>query len=305
MYDHDGDGSDGSDGGTAPLTGTFDCVDPTVCSHQRIEDNADTTGVNEEEVTAISGYKFTGTGTTDAMPAMDDATYLAFGIWLKETVAEATNTYSFGAFRAGGDAVDNDDTVAGMIGTATYNGKAAGVHSMAGVDSTNDRVDFFSGDVTLNANFGALDVGTDGVRETADDQLGSVTGVISNIYAGGDPVGHNIYLDVLDLDRGDDVTPNNITATGAFAGRARMGTGKLGPDGEQDYPFNGRWNGQFYNPVADVAATTTVDESRNPPISAAGTFGVTNTNTMGTTADTDDDITESYIGAFGAHRDED
>ena len=69
-----------------------------------------------------------------------------------------------------------------------------------------------------------------------------------------------------------------------------MGQGTLGTDGEYDYPMNGTWYGSFYNPVADVAATTTVMEDETAPGSVAGTFGVS-------TSDGD----ESYVGAFGAH----
>ena len=37
-----------------------------------------------------------------------------------------------------------------------------------------------------------------------------------------------------------------------------MGTGILGLDREQNYDFNGSWQGGFYNQVEDDPATTTM-----------------------------------------------
>ena len=80
-----------------------------------------------------------------------------------------------------------------------------------------------------------------------------------------------------------------------------MGTGILGPDREQDYDFNGTWQGAFYNQETNDPDNT-IDETELPPGSVAGTFGVTHTDDMGTMMDMDDDITESFVGAFGAHK---
>ena len=273
-YDHDNDPD------TMALMGTFDCVDPTVCSHTR-------TGTGDSlRVTAISGYRFTGTATTDAMASMENLEYLAFGVWLQETVADGTNTYTFGAFADGGTPYDNTNaTIAAIEGTATYEGSAAGVHAI------NNRIDYFSGDATLNANF------RDGVEASG---LGMITGKIRNIVAGGVGGYDDIYLSLSDQDV-TDATPNNITDAGAFSGRASMGTGILGPDREQDYDFNGTWQGAFYNQETNDPDTT-IDETELPPGSVAGTFGVTHTDDMGTMMDMDDDITESFVGAFGAHK---
>ena len=95
-----------------------------------------------------------------------------------------------------------------------------------------------------------------------------------------------------------DATPSNIGADGDFDGRTRMGTGTLGDDGEYDYPMNGTWAGNFYNPVAEDAATADVMEAETAPGSVAGTFGVSRGDDAMTTMA---DETESYVGAFGAH----
>ena len=79
-----------------------------------------------------------------------------------------------------------------------------------------------------------------------------VTGKIHNIYSGGRHVDDAIYMYLSDQDA-ENATPSNIDADGSFDGRTRMGTGTLGDDGEYDYPMNGTWAGNFYNPVADDA----------------------------------------------------
>ena len=77
-----------------------------------------------------------------------------------------------------------------------------------------------------------------------------------------------------------------------------MGAGTLGADGEYDYTYTGTWSGQFHGPAAadDAEGVDTL------PPAVAGTFGVTGTDDMGTADDTDDDVTHSYVGAFGARR---
>ena len=272
-YDHDGDSD------TAMLTGTFDCVDPNTCRLTRTGTGPDGAHTDDTKVTSISGYRFTGSGTTAAVPSMEDDTWLAFGIWLTETVvADNTNTYAFGAFADGVDATENTEGQV-VTGKATYQGKAAGVHSTA------TAVDFFHGDATLTADFGTRAAN------------GLITGRIHDIESGGDSVTDSIYLYLSDQDA-QDATPSNITDAGGFSGRARMGAGTLGDDGEYDYPMNGTWTGSFYNPVADVGTTTAVMEDEMAPGSAAGTFSVSRGNDATTTMV---DETESYVGAFGAH----
>lgn len=273
-FDHDNDPD------TDPLPGTFTCATDATCSIT-IGDGG--------EVTAISGYTFTSTGfpsgqvIVDAVATEEDDSYLAFGFWLQDDADSTDNAarYTFGAFASGGSAYDanatNAGTVAAIEGTATYEGSAAGVRSTAG------RVDFFSGDATLTANF----------REAETDNLGTITGRIHNIYAGGVPLGHDIYLN-------DDGTPanGNIADTGRFNGDARMGAGTT-VDAVTTYPFNGTWSGGFYNQVLDNPATADVTESETAPGSVAGTFGVTRPDD----ADTEDvNESMSFVGAFGAHK---
>ena len=275
-YDHDGNPD------TPAFVGNFICVVPS-CSYNLSGTNNAGEYQAGTEVTAISGYNFTGTRTVAPMAPMEDTTWLAFGIWLTETVVtggDGVNTYDFGAFAGGGDAVAVTDNIGQVTGDATYRGKAAGVRSRA------TAVDFFHGDVTLKAEFG---------NGTAN---GTITGSIHDIMAGGWPVGEDIHLSVVDPGTAEP-TPN-IDTDGGFAGRARMlNTGVQDSSGEDIYRYTGTWTGNFYNHMEDDdATTTTVMENMRGPGSVAGTFGVGRADVASTM---DVDETESYVGAFGAH----
>ena len=266
-YDHDGDAA------TAPIAVVLNCG--TTCNLRVING----------EIVSISGYTFQTAGdvAVAGVEPAEDTTWLAFGIWLTETVVEnGVNTYTFGAFADGGAAVGDTDepsTVASVTGDATYRGKAAGVHSTA------TAVDFFHADAMLNAKFG------DGTA------TGTITGKIHNIMSGGRSVDHDIEL--LVVDPGANPTAANIVDAGTVSGQTRMGP-ITGTDsaGEAVYQMTGDWSGTFYNHMADDTETANVDESTLAPGSIAGTFGVGRAD-VATTMDVDE--TESYVGAFGAH----
>ena len=130
---------------------------------------------------------------------------------------------------------------------------------------TGSGVSSFDGDANLTADF------------AADDTAGTIEGTIDNIsVAGGDPMEEPIHLVKTDL----------TTGQNTFDGRAVMGQQK-GP-GQQDHTFNGTWSGRFFGMG---------EKMTDHPGSVAGTFGVTNTTGMD-----DDAVTESFVGAFGAHR---
>ena len=77
-----------------------------------------------------------------------------------------------------------------------------------------------------------------------------------------------------------------------------MGVGTPDPaDGTATWIYNGDWDYRFFGDAAesDMAA-------KRHPGSVGGSFSLTGTDNMGTMNDTDDDVTQSFIGAFGAHR---
>ena len=78
----------------------------------------------------------------------------------------------------------------------------------------------------------------------------------------------------------------DLTTTNTFNGKAVMGQ-QEGP-GLATHTFNGTWSGGFFG---------NGEKMTDHPGSVAGTFGVTDTTGTG-----DDAVTESYVGAFGAHQ---
>ena len=249
------------------LMGTLTCPSAATCN---VEEDSD------GKVTAISGYKFSGSRSASAAVEASNGVnndYLVFGVWMDDDA----DTPIVGAFANGATAftpgahttTSDDNNWAALVGKATYNGAAAGLYTKG------TSVDFFKGDATLEANFG---------NATA---AGTISGMIDNIMAGGMATG-----DVINLHT--DATPNdgNISNAGAISGNARMGAQKS--DGT--YTYNGTWSGQFHGPNAKAKATG----AATLPPDVVGTFGVSGTDNMGTPDNSKDDVTTSYVGAFGA-----
>ena len=233
---------------------------------------------------------FNATVNITAADAAENESHLAFGIWLQEDTDTDTagNQPAFGAVAGGGDIVNGDITA--VTGTATYRGAAMGVYTK-GTAKAPGSVDYFSADATLNADFG---------KKGADATLGTVKGVIDNIVAGGKSTGDVITLGGTMAEATSAISDAaTISSTATFSGAARMGSGKL-KNSVTTYTYTGSWSGSFYNPARNAADTQ--DDLTKAPGSAAGTFGVTGTDEMGTKSDTTDDVTTSYVGAFGAHK---
>ena len=154
------------------------------------------------------------------------------------------------------------NNVQALEGKATYRGSAVGAHHKTG-----SGVSSFDGDANLTADFKDADT------------AGTIEGTIDNIsVGGGDPMEEPIHLVKTDLTNGANAN--------TFDGRAVMGQ-QLGP-GLMTHTFNGTWSGGFFG---------NGEKTTDHPGSVAGTFGVT-----GTTGTGDDVVTESYVGAFGAHQ---
>ena len=169
---------------------------------------------------------------------------------------------TFGAIATGGQPFTANNVLA-LEGKATYRGSAVGAHHKTG-----SGVSSFDGDANLTADF---DDGT---------TAGTIEGTIDNIsVAGGDPMEDSIHLVKTDLTTG--------ATLNTFNGRAVMGQ-QLGPGLATCTPLTAPGAA-----VSSASARRTTDH----PGSVAGTFGVTNTTGMD-----DDAVTESFVGAFGAHR---
>ena len=225
---------------------------------------------DEGAVTTITGYTFTGSrAAVEAVTAADaaeDNDYLMFGLWLEESDDGATDTFGAFAFGGTGYAVSVQNAVTGK---ATYSGKAAGAHHRTG-----EGVNWFHGDASLTANFATAAA------------PGTVSGSISNIRVnGGAAMSAPIYL--------GEATLTDGAAT--FNGAAFMGA-ETAP-GASTHEFDGTWSGSFFGATDDDDGTDDVNESVTAPLAAAGTFGVTKSTGTG-----DDTVVESFVGAFGAHK---
>ena len=276
---YEGTVNDDTDEATA-FMGRLNCADDAACEF--------TTEPDGDII--VVGYTFTGSReareAVEAAEAAENEDYLAFGVWLREDTNGSTvgTPKAFAAFANGGEPIASFNDYLTLTGTAKYTGKATGVHTAG------SSVDYFEGDASLTANFGAP--GTDDDDEADDDEIGTISGRIHNIMAGGVSTGDVISLREADIDN----------ANTAFAGDARMGTGEIQDDDSVKYPYNGTWSGNFYgaNPaVADDDATDADEEmDAAAPDAVAGTFGVS-----GTMGEGDDAVTSSYVGAFGARKD--
>jgi len=276
-YDGVGAVDDDTDTNLAYM-GTLACPDATACSATTAADGSIT----------VVGYEFTGSReATEAVAELTEAAnpantdYLAFGVWLIEdgdTTEEGVQCCDFAAFAGGGRSVASFNAYAALTGPAKYTGKAAGVYTAG------SSVDYFEGNAILIADLDKI-----GEDETADDDNGTISGTISGIVAGGVNTG-----DTINLMKSGTIEDANA----AFSGNATMGLGvDEDNDGTLEYTYSGSWSGNFFGPNPDDA-TTDVNELAAPD-AVAGTFGVT-----GTMGEGDAAVTRSYVGAFGARKDD-
>lgn len=197
----------------------------------------------------------------------DDATdYLAGGYWLSVNATDAENpSVEVGAFMDGPE-FDTAPTLP-LSGTATYEGRAQGLHTVQyvpgefGRTKRDFRIGEFDGDVTLTADFANLVIG----------------GWIDNIYSTEEsssvqrPRSTRPYI--ISLGQAP------IDSNGGFTGSVGVSTRSNNVASSE-----GGWNGQFSG--VPVSGT-----DRNPRL-VGGTFGTTWVHTGGTTG--------QYVGSFYA-----
>ena len=242
------------------------------------DDQDNTPAIEGTFTCADSPCSLVYTGSGDDVMVTTATGYTFSGRREGVTAVEAAAKADYLLFGVWLDEADNDagDDTFGAIATGGQPFTANNVEALEGTATyrgsavgahhkTGSGVSSFDGDANLTADF-------DGA-ETA----GTIAGTIENIsVGGGDPMEEPIHLVKTDL------TSNQNT----FNGTAVMGE-QEGP-GLMTHTFNGTWSGGFFG---------NGEEMTDHPGSVAGTFGVTNT-----TGTDDDAVTESYVGAFGAHK---
>ena len=198
---------------------------------------------------------------------VETSNWLALGHWLYSPKDPANaGAFDFGVFASGGDPYPGNE-LAGLTGSASYSGKAAGMYTQPSGSGTD--IGTFSANVELTADFGdAAATGTIGGR-VFDFALAN----------GGTPALTELRLGTaawLDPDGTTNIFPGHddpaVVGGGWIVGDA-TGSGP-GDDG-----WLGDWGGKLYGTGADL------------PTSVAGTFGAAN-----------EAGDSEYAGAFGAYR---
>ena len=220
------------------------------------------------------------------------ADYLALGYWLyvpkDVTVAE---DYDFGVFASGGDRFKTVN-LAGLTGSATYAGSAAGWYYVD--DSSGSPVSGgFDASVMLTAEFGdATEIGTlagtlsgfDWSAEVASSLPAWVNLTTDNWKGHTERYGHDHSYDMYEVVRGESNifdTPYG-TNSNAYNGGHVLGLTEADVGGTH---WNGEWSSAFFgNDPNDPSAH---------PTSIAGTFHAS------------DNVTAGLTGSFGAHRQDD
>ena len=234
------------------------------------------------KVTAVSGgWIFTPDkgATSDVL----DANFLRYGFWLKNTEKDGATTYN--EVETFADAVghtaypDSNTGMQNAVGSATYEGGAAGVYVKNVFDSEGE-IDtatsgHFTADVSLTATFGG--------SNAASNQQFTIGGGITNFGLSdddGDP-GWGVNLKLADFSgrgAGDEPgksEPGNNYAN-SFSGDAEGGGA------------TGSWSGMFYGSGGE----TTADDdgsATNHPVAVAGEFNANFSN-------------GAVAGAYGANK---
>jgi hypothetical protein len=263
------------------VPGTFQCATGGGCMIDY--SGTDTEGNNIVEY--VGDFVFRPDGASWVFTA--DTDWLAAGVWVT-VPADPLGDHEFGAYVYGSDPFTPGDLGGLTVGSATYNGTAAGRYAEREGDDL--RSGQFSASVSLMADFDA----------------DTISGSVSEFMAGG----HAKDDWLVNLEEGA-INNTENSFGGQTSGLVSGGRG-----------LHGIWNGQFYGNGGNPAIAAALDEARmvaagddeeevevrtanddyvtaleadlNEPGSAAGTF-----------AATDRDRTDGYSvtlgGAYGAH----
>ena len=279
----DGDSISGSLDGTA---GTLSCTNVTGClfsaDHSTAEDfHAASIGVSF--TTDVGLARPVNPRVTGTVPSAD---YLAFGHWLyvPEDVTDTVN-YEFGVFASGGDPFEAAN-LAGLTGTASYEGDAVGMYYVDGL-TDNPTVGSFTANVTLQADFGD------------SNATGFIDGEVSSFEFDSDVASSlptSIMLTASAYDFMFDYYGVQSGTTNVFD-TARSDLPAPFPGGDvsgaiqtsvSETDWYGEWNAAFYGNGSSAT---------DHPTSVAGTF-------IASEWDDNNRVGNGLSGSFGAHRQE-
>ena len=237
------------------IPGTFVCsgtCDQVTVTYIKATDD------DPEKIALSSGdnndWYFQPDDLTDTVKVADTE-FLYFGSWL-ETPDKQTGAYTFNVYAGGGGDISSDTTVQRtVIGTASYEGPAAGMYVTKNLIADTAKAGEFTATTTLTANFGDLiPVG-----------LGAnmIEGTVKNFMENGQSLGSwSVELNAVDIGQGN--------WTDGVAG-ATLGSASK--------PDAGLWTGRFYGNPSLTAITdgemtdaTAAQKKALAPTGVVGTF---------------------------------
>ena len=201
-------------------------------------------------VTLTGNWTFTP--TPGAMVMVPDSTYTHFGWWLRENKNPLEDTGSLAVQTFSGSSGAAFGAVVGLIGEASFEGKAAGKYALNDALTDTAEGGHFTADAELSVDF---DDGT---------EPGTIEGEITNFS-----VGDGSWSVALRSTPMDDDAPHFNTGedTETAITPAMAGTGTAWTIGERTEAAAGDWSGTFY--MATNAASRRNDGT---PSDAAGEF---------------------------------
>ena len=198
--------------------------------------------------------------------AAPDGDYIVFGAWLKKPDS-AVGSGLAAAISSGSD-LFTAGSIAGLGGTATYNGDATGYYAERHVNSDTAESGSFTATATLDADF------------AAGGGVGALSGEITDFVRDDSAVVDWVVML-------DEVALSNTTDDGGFVMEETSGSAS-------GASWSGRWGVQL---VGDGAATT------QHPSGVVGTFGAQHGMPSLVATDTSpDEGFAAVIGGFGARK---
>jgi hypothetical protein len=265
-YDHPAD-ADPLEGTYDGVAGEFSCTGTcTITPTTMMEDG-------EDVVRLVFGADWMFTPDDDEQTVMvNDADFLTFGIWLYKPV-DAEDGHLFAAFSTGKMTYEAPN--AGVEGTATFRGSAAGKYVKRDTIAKTAEIGLFTAKSKLEANFDIADAG-----ELDGD---SITGTISGFVSGGaELAGWEVTLGQVsgngNIDDDDTITAAENVTSGTIAGVTIAMPETIPADN------NNNWRATFHGPAEDARTDM-------QPGSVVGTFDL-----HGGT-----ETVVSVSGGFGAH----
>ncbi|MDE0055456.1 MAG: hypothetical protein OXT64_14575 [Gammaproteobacteria bacterium] len=277
---------DSIDGSLDGVAGSFSCANAEGCSF--VVDHL----TAEDYTTSSTGVSFTpDDGSAQpvnpvVLGTVPRADYLAFGHWLyiPEDLTDTVN-YEFGVFASGGDPFEAAN-LAGLTGTAIYEGEAVGMYYVDGLTDS-PTVGSFTADVALTADFGDSNAAgfIDGEVKSFEFEDDVASSLPTSITLTASPYDYQLEYYGVQSGTTNIFHTSRSDLPAPFAGGDITGAAQASVD---ETGWHGEWNGVFYGNGSSAT---------DHPTSVAGTFNVSEWDDYNR-------VGNGLTGSFGAHRQE-